>query len=53
LFGAHHVFCIAWIVTSGVQGLCDALLEMQEGAHWEVVVPPQLGYGGRKHGAIA
>jgi FKBP-type peptidyl-prolyl cis-trans isomerase len=26
---------------------------MQEGAHWDVVVPPQLAYQGSKHGAIA
>ena len=33
------------------QGLGDALLAMQEGARWEIVVPPQLGYAGSKHGA--
>jgi hypothetical protein len=33
-----------------LQGLGEALLAMQEGDSWEVVVPPQLGYEGRKHG---
>ena len=42
----------ARLLTRAVQGLCDALLAMQEGARWEVVVPPQLGYGGSKHGAL-
>lgn len=26
---------------------------MQEGESWEIVVPPQLGYEGRKHGTIS
>ena len=36
-----------------LQGLGAAMLSMQEGAHWDVVVPPQLAYQGTKHGAIA
>lgn len=29
------------------------MLSMQEGAHWDIVVPPQLAYQGTKHGASA
>ena len=48
------VFCNALRLAAAIirlfQGLSDALLAMQEGDKWEVVVPPHLGYEGRKHG---
>ncbi len=37
-------------VTPAVQGLGVALMAMKEGDRWEIVVPPQLGYQGSKHG---
>jgi FKBP-type peptidyl-prolyl cis-trans isomerase len=41
-------------VNSGIPGWIEALMLMREGDHWQLVIPPKLGYGveGRGNGII-
>ena len=40
-------------LTSGlIQGWIEALLLMREGDHWQLVIPPNLGYGERGAGTV-
>jgi FKBP-type peptidyl-prolyl cis-trans isomerase len=37
-------------LNSVIQGWVEALLIMREGDHWQLVIPPNLGYGARSMG---
>jgi FKBP-type peptidyl-prolyl cis-trans isomerase len=37
-------------LNSVIQGWIEALLLMREGDHWQLVIPPNLGYGARSMG---
>jgi FKBP-type peptidyl-prolyl cis-trans isomerase len=37
-------------LNSVIQGWIEALLLMREGDHWQLVIPPNLGYGARNTG---
>ena len=37
-------------VNNVIQGWIEALLLMREGDHWQLVIPPNLGYGARSAG---
>src|SRR4029078_4546150 len=37
-------------LNSVIQGWVEALLLMREGDHWQLVIPPNLGYGARSMG---